>query len=42
MQDECLLVITSCPTHEVASDLAKLLVESRLAACAQISAPRIP
>jgi periplasmic divalent cation tolerance protein len=39
MQDEFLLVITSCPTHAVASDLARLLVESRLAACAQISAP---
>lgn len=39
MQDEFLLVITSCPTQELASDLARLLVKSRLAACAQISSP---
>ncbi|MCG9712504.1 divalent-cation tolerance protein CutA [Shewanella insulae] len=39
MQEKCLLVTTSCPDNETASTLARALVEAKLAACIQISAP---
>lgn len=36
---EYLLVQTSCPTREVATQIARTLVEQQLAACVQISSP---
>jgi len=40
MQDEpCLLVLTSCPDNDSAVAIADTLVQERLAACVQISAP---
>ncbi|WP_065187698.1 divalent-cation tolerance protein CutA [Shewanella woodyi] len=39
MQDEFLLVMTSCPTSELATKVAQALVGSKLAACIQVSAP---
>ncbi|MCL1035783.1 divalent-cation tolerance protein CutA [Shewanella submarina] len=36
---EYLLVLTTCPSKEEASALARTLVEQKLAACVQISAP---
>ncbi|ACA88413.1 divalent-cation tolerance protein CutA [Shewanella woodyi] len=39
MQDEFLLVMTSCPTSELATKIAQVLVGSKLAACIQVSAP---
>jgi len=38
MQDEFLLVMTTCPTKDSATELAKALVEAKIAACIQISA----
>ncbi|MGS0675719.1 divalent-cation tolerance protein CutA [Shewanella sp. 0m-4] len=37
MQNEFLLVITSCPSEEQAKTLARELVKNKLAACVQIS-----
>ncbi|ABZ75246.1 CutA1 divalent ion tolerance protein [Shewanella halifaxensis HAW-EB4] len=37
MQNEFLLVITSCPSEEQAKILARELVKNKLAACVQIS-----
>ncbi|MGL4838740.1 divalent-cation tolerance protein CutA [Shewanella sp.] len=39
MQDNYLLVYTSCPDEAQAKRLAHALVEARLAPCVQISAP---
>ncbi|MBE7215023.1 divalent-cation tolerance protein CutA [Shewanella benthica] len=39
MQNKLLLVITTFPSKESAIELAKELVENKLAACIQISAP---
>ena len=39
MQEKCLLVTTSCPDQATANTLAHALVETKLAACVQISAP---
>lgn len=39
MQNKLLLVLTTCPSKESATELAKKLVENKLAACVQISSP---
>jgi len=39
MQDEFLLVMTTCPTKDSAIKLAKALVKAKIAACIQISSP---
>ncbi|CAM3493549.1 divalent-cation tolerance protein CutA [Shewanella violacea] len=39
MQDEFMLVMTTCPTQESATQLANALVEENIAACIQISSP---
>lgn len=36
---DTLLVITNCPDHVVAEDIATVVVDGRLAACANILAP---
>ncbi len=37
MNDTYLLVMTTCPTQECASNIARILIEAKLAACVQIS-----
>ncbi len=39
MKNKLLLVITTLPAKESATELAKQLIEKKLAACIQISAP---
>lgn len=39
MNDTCLLVMTSCPDKETADKIARSIVNTKLAACVQISAP---
>lgn len=39
MKNPLLIVFTTCPTQESASELARVLVNNKLAACVQISAP---
>ncbi|QYJ85744.1 divalent-cation tolerance protein CutA [Shewanella mesophila] len=39
MDDNYLLVITSCPDKEIAASIARAVVNAKLAACVQISSP---
>ncbi|WP_110455820.1 divalent-cation tolerance protein CutA [Shewanella algidipiscicola] len=39
MHDTCLLVMTTCPNQDSAIAIARALVDARLAACVQLSAP---
>lgn len=37
--DDCILIMTSCPSEDVGLGIAKLLVAENLAACAQLGSP---
>lgn len=37
--DDCILIVTSCPSEEVGLEIARQLVTDNLAACAQLGSP---